>query len=265
MSIRIMSLVFENQELSSTEKLIMLALADHANDEGKSIYPSQSTVSRKTGLARGTVNKHIQSLIDKEYLWGKGYKVERSNVLELEINIKMLIPDVGVTENDTPPVGVGVTENDRGVSPRMTRDVTEDDTNHHLIIKESSFNKLKLSGDLFKDCQAIYEQLKGRDIGAPHKFVQMINNFKKNGVIAKDYYESIIDQDASGKYPRAQSATSYESWTLTHAHNRLHPVTPNNNGHKKDDYPEIDPNSIWVTPDGTEYNAYGEVVGTWKK
>jgi hypothetical protein len=129
-----MSLVFENQALSSTEKLIMLALADHANDEGKSVYPSQITISRKTGLARGTVNRHIQNLIDNEYLWDKGYRLDRSNVLELEINVKRLVENVGVTESDTLDMGEGVTEDDRGGSRRVTGGVTEDDTNHHLNV-----------------------------------------------------------------------------------------------------------------------------------
>ena len=133
MSVRVMSLVFENQTLSSTEKLIMLALADHANDEGKSIYPSQNRLSRKTSLARGTVNLHIQELIKKGYLNMVGYKIDRSNVLELEMNVNMLSTGGGVTENDTLPVG-GVIDNDKGMSRRMTGGVTQDDTNHHITI-----------------------------------------------------------------------------------------------------------------------------------
>ena len=79
MSVRLMGLIFDSRTLSSTEKLIMLALADHANDEGKSIYPSQNRLSLKTGLARGTVNKHIQILIDKGYLNRVRYRQDYSN------------------------------------------------------------------------------------------------------------------------------------------------------------------------------------------
>jgi len=106
-----------------------------------------------------------------------------------------------------------------------------DDVNLDTPIPETTpeitYKELMLSGDLFKDCQIIYERLKGRDIGSPNKFAQMINNFKKNKVIAKDYYESIIDQDASKKYPRAYAPTSYENWTLTHADKRQNPVVAN--------------------------------------
>lgn len=153
MSVRVMSLVFENEDLSSTEKLIMLALADHANDEGKSIYPSQNRVSRKTGLVRQTVNLHIRGLINKGYLNMVGYKIDRSNVLELEINVKMLSTGGGVVENDTLPKGV-VKENDMGVSRKVTRDVVVEDTNHHInTIDESSLNTTAAD-----NCFKVYEQ-----------------------------------------------------------------------------------------------------------
>lgn len=146
MSVKIMSMVFENQELSSTQKLVMLALADHANDEGKSIYPSQSTLSRKTGLARGTVNKHIKDLIENGYLYSRGYKSERSNVLELEIIVKKLADGIGVTENDTSDNGRCHGELQQ-VSRRVTTGVTQDDTNHHLTTNESSLKDSPPTGD----------------------------------------------------------------------------------------------------------------------
>jgi len=245
-----MSMVFENVELSSTEKLIMLALADHANDEGKSIYPSQSTVSRKTGLARGTVNKHIQILIDKEYLWDRGYKIDRSNVLELEINVKRLIQDVGVTENDTLPVGVcvteddmGVTENDRGMSRRMTRGVTEDDTNHHLnIIKNHQYAKGEL--DLFDACMRIYETKKGYPVTDGASFSSMIKNFKHNGVTAEDYAAAIDAMDADPKY-KGSKPTSYERWAMGLAERRLNPPKPKQVNADQ-------PKKIYIGPDGEE-------------
>ena len=95
-----MSLVFENTKLSSTEKLVMLALADHANDEGKSVYPSQERLSRKTGLARETINRYINKLSKNGYLYQVGYRQDRNNVLEVEISIKRLA-EAGVTENHT--------------------------------------------------------------------------------------------------------------------------------------------------------------------
>jgi hypothetical protein len=226
MSIRIMSLVFENHELSSTEKLIMLALADHANDEGKSIYPSQITVSRKTGLARGTVNRHVQSLIDNGFLWDKGYRIDKSNVLELEINVKRLAENVGVTESDTPDMGVGVTEDDMGVSSRVTGGVTEDDTNHQLtIIKNHQLKEEEI--DLFQACKEIYETKKGLQVTDGQSYSLMINNFKKNGVIPEDYAAAIDAMSKDHRYKRATNPTSYEKYALGIADKRQNPVVAN--------------------------------------
>lgn len=64
MSIKIMSAIFETEfpdyltdggeakTKASTAKLILLAIADHANDEGESAYPGLTRLERKTGLSR---------------------------------------------------------------------------------------------------------------------------------------------------------------------------------------------------------------------
>jgi len=64
MSIKIMSLIFDaNHELiTSTQKLVLLALADHANDEGYSIYPSMQKTANRTALSARTVRKTIREL-----------------------------------------------------------------------------------------------------------------------------------------------------------------------------------------------------------
>ena len=50
MSIRIMAAVFESKTLGPTERLVMLALADHADDDGK-CYPSVLRLCERTGLS----------------------------------------------------------------------------------------------------------------------------------------------------------------------------------------------------------------------
>ena len=67
MSIRIMSDVFESESLGPTERLIMLALADHADDEGK-CYPSIARLCRRTGLKERAVQNNIRSLAAQGYL-----------------------------------------------------------------------------------------------------------------------------------------------------------------------------------------------------
>ena len=52
-------------DISSTEKLVLRALADRANDDGSSCYPSVLTLARETSLSRKTVQTTLGSLKGK--------------------------------------------------------------------------------------------------------------------------------------------------------------------------------------------------------
>lgn len=72
-----MSAVFESTTLAPTERLIMLALADHADDEGR-CYPSIQRLCRRTGLSERAVQTNIKKLGDQGYVriirgGGKGH------------------------------------------------------------------------------------------------------------------------------------------------------------------------------------------------
>ena len=66
MSVRVMSQVWE-LTLPPMEKLVLLALADCANDEGR-CWPSATTLARKTGEGERTVRRAVRSLISKGFL-----------------------------------------------------------------------------------------------------------------------------------------------------------------------------------------------------
>lgn len=61
MSVKIMGMVFD-ANLNTTQKFVLLALADHADSEGGSIFPSVETVARKCSLSRSAVEKAIRAL-----------------------------------------------------------------------------------------------------------------------------------------------------------------------------------------------------------
>lgn len=67
MSVKIMSAVFDSQTLAPTERLIMLALADHADDEGR-CYPSISRLCNRTGLSERAVQTNIRKLQEQGYI-----------------------------------------------------------------------------------------------------------------------------------------------------------------------------------------------------
>jgi biotin operon repressor len=64
MSIVLMNRVWQGNTTEGTERLVLLALADQANDEGF-CWPSQSTIATKCNLSRAAVNRHIRNLIEK--------------------------------------------------------------------------------------------------------------------------------------------------------------------------------------------------------
>jgi hypothetical protein len=66
MSVRVMSLVWD-ADLPPSEKLVLLALADCANDEGH-CWPSAATLARKSGQGERTIRRSIQALISKKHL-----------------------------------------------------------------------------------------------------------------------------------------------------------------------------------------------------
>lgn len=63
MSVKIMSQVWEDESLTGTEKLILLSLADHANDEGV-CYPSIARLVRRTGFSERAIQGAIKRLCD---------------------------------------------------------------------------------------------------------------------------------------------------------------------------------------------------------
>lgn len=67
MSIKVMSWVWE-QDFNHSEQAVMLALADHANDLGKRIFPSVKRVAWKTGYSERQVQRIIAGLREKGIL-----------------------------------------------------------------------------------------------------------------------------------------------------------------------------------------------------
>ncbi len=88
-----MSFVWDNVELKGNNKLVMLCLADFANDEGY-CYPSIETIARKSGIAESTTKGVIKRLAEGGFLSKKqrsklgdsGRRVATSNAYYLNIN-----------------------------------------------------------------------------------------------------------------------------------------------------------------------------------
>ena len=68
MSIRLMSEVWLTK-LPLTEKMVLLVIADHASDDGTEAWPSQVTIGKKASISVRTVQRSVNSLVAKGYIW----------------------------------------------------------------------------------------------------------------------------------------------------------------------------------------------------
>lgn len=116
-------------ELPATDKYTLIALADHANDEDFTCYPSLNHLAKKTGLDRSTIWKTIDRLIAAGLVNRLG-ESERGSTL-YRVNVGRCVEHLGAqdTQVHTAP-RVGAHGNRVGA---------QDTSNHH----ESSLNHQK--------------------------------------------------------------------------------------------------------------------------
>ena len=88
MSIKVMTMVFDAQ-LKSNQKLVMLALADHANDMGDRVFPSIERVAHKVCLSKRQVQR-IMNDLRKEGLIHMTHKASRHRPREYRIDLVKL-------------------------------------------------------------------------------------------------------------------------------------------------------------------------------
>ncbi|CAG9932213.1 helix-turn-helix domain-containing protein [Candidatus Nitrotoga arctica] len=68
MSIRVMSMVWENYLKGGSEKLALLALADWCNDQGSSLHPSINAIAKKINVSESQARRIIHGFIKDGYL-----------------------------------------------------------------------------------------------------------------------------------------------------------------------------------------------------
>lgn len=67
MSIRLMADVWR-LDLPTIDKMILLIIADHANDEGTQAYPSQATMAAKASISIRTVQRSVNNLVNRGFI-----------------------------------------------------------------------------------------------------------------------------------------------------------------------------------------------------
>lgn len=97
MSVKLMSAIFEtefrdlndesgNVTKASTAKLVLLALADHANDEGEGAYPGLTRMEKKTALSRQTIINTYDALKYNGVIYLAGISKHSTNNYSINVN-----------------------------------------------------------------------------------------------------------------------------------------------------------------------------------
>ncbi len=101
MSVHVTSWAWKQPLVDHGQKLVLLKLADNANDDGV-CWPSQRTLAAECSMGERTVNRKIAELEAAGYLAIRRRGKRKSNVYTLQV-----IGQSGVTlESDTPTVAV---------------------------------------------------------------------------------------------------------------------------------------------------------------
>lgn len=86
MSIKVMTMVFDRYPVGGSERLLALAIADHAHDDGTHIYPAIDTLASKTMQSRSTVQRQIAKMLSIGWLERVGMRTGRGYMNEYRIS-----------------------------------------------------------------------------------------------------------------------------------------------------------------------------------
>lgn len=120
MSIRVMTDVWAYADCSGGELLVLLALADFSDDNGRNIYPSMPTLAQKARLSVKQARRVVQNLVKLNLVeivevggWDRGRNRSNSYRIILE----------NLHEKGTPKLGVPSTHRREDGTPVGGRDV----------------------------------------------------------------------------------------------------------------------------------------------
>jgi DNA-binding transcriptional MocR family regulator len=103
-SIKVMTMVFDRYPEGGNERLLALAMADHARDDGTRIWPSVSELARKTKQSRSTVQRQVKRMVERGWL----IAVRQTSGRPGETNEYRISP-IWIEGGDIPETGVKLT------------------------------------------------------------------------------------------------------------------------------------------------------------
>ena len=106
MSYKIVDKIIKSDQFSMTEKMVFIALASFANDDGKNAFPSYDSIAKRSGANKRTVMRTITSLIKKGAL--KKKTVTKNNINysnNYKINLRFFGSDTESLGSDRESLG----------------------------------------------------------------------------------------------------------------------------------------------------------------
>lgn len=133
MSVKQMSMVWE-LDLHPNQKIVLLAYADHADEDGDRVYPSLGRVAHKTGYSVQQVRRLSRQLVEAGLMerveegHGRGHTHRYRLTLEKGIKLQPFKPKAERVSNGTEKV----TSEQEKVSPMVPEPSIEPSENHTL-------------------------------------------------------------------------------------------------------------------------------------
>ncbi len=142
---------FDRNIKGSVVKSVLLAYADHANEDGRSTYPSQKLLAKKTELTTVTINNAVKALRQNEFLFDDG--ISHRGTKSYIMNLPKLTP----LNHEVNPI------ESKQLTP-LTRTVLEPSVNHHSPEGEISLENQKANNQkTHQEADKLMADLRARD------------------------------------------------------------------------------------------------------
>lgn len=175
MSVRLMSLVFEAEltdlpyrkdgedrnAKASTAKLLLLAYADHANDEGEGAYPGYTRLELKTALSRQGIADTLEALKQNDFMELEG--VSKLNTNSYTINkerLQALVKPLDSHESSHLTTTSQATGLKPSFNPPLTKTTTRAATvpNIYTLYEQNIGALTPMIADVLDDAQKTYPE-----------------------------------------------------------------------------------------------------------
>ena len=149
MSVKMMGLVWD-LKIESNKKFVLLAYADHANHEGKNIWPAIETIAQKTGYHERSVQRITKNLQEDGFLVDDGDGPRGTNKWKIPLNLggDKIAPLTSGTQKGDIPSG-DIPSGDK-MSPNRTTVIKPSLSNSAKALKANQIPQVVLFREVVK-------------------------------------------------------------------------------------------------------------------